>query len=89
MLPCLWKQTLGVDCPGCGFQRSCIKLMEGDFYESLLLFPATIPFLLTLIFVALHLKFKFKHGARIIVILFLFTVFLIVLNFILKLIWHK
>ncbi|WP_348425824.1 DUF2752 domain-containing protein, partial [Maribacter dokdonensis] len=29
MLPCFTKQLLGVDCPGCGLQRSLLFLSKG------------------------------------------------------------
>jgi hypothetical protein len=45
------------------------------------MFPATLPLLFTVIFVAFHLYFEFKHGARAIIIGFSLTSFLILLNF--------
>jgi hypothetical protein len=84
MLACSWKKTLGVECPGCGFQRSVVKLAEGEFYESFLLFPATIPLIILLILLVLHLKFNFKHGAYSIVTLFSVSTILIVMNFLVK-----
>ncbi|MBL1279605.1 MAG: DUF2752 domain-containing protein [Fluviicola sp.] len=85
MYQCSWKEELGEDCPTCGAQRSFDLLMNGQVGESIQMFPATIPFLLTIIFLLLHLIFKFKHGSRVIVILFILTVSLIVANFIVKL----
>ncbi|MES2589374.1 MAG: DUF2752 domain-containing protein [Bacteroidota bacterium] len=85
MITCSWKKTLGIECPGCGFQRSFWKLVQGDFYDSIVLFPATIPLIATLILLLLHLKFKFKHGAYSLVALFSLSVFLILFNFIWKL----
>lgn len=70
MLQCHWKQTLGIECPGCGFQRSVLALFEGNFSESFALFPATIPIMFTVLFLILHLVFKFKYGARVLVISF-------------------
>jgi hypothetical protein len=52
--------------------------------ESILLFPAAIPLFITLFYTLLHLSFKFKNGARNIIVLFSLTAFLILLNFILK-----
>ena len=53
MLPCSWKETFGIDCPGCGAQRSLAELFRGNFLESLYLFPALIPLLITLVLSAL------------------------------------
>lgn len=46
MLPCPFKYLTGIDCPGCGFQRSVLALVQGNFHQSLSLYPATIPLLL-------------------------------------------
>jgi hypothetical protein len=43
-----------------------LALWEGNFKESILLYPATIPIFVLLIYTALHLKFDFKQGASII-----------------------
>lgn len=86
MLECSFKKHLGFDCMGCGFQRSFLALFEGDFYASILLFPALIPLLLTFLLTILHLIFKFEHGAKWIVYLFAFSASLMLFNFIFKLI---
>ena len=41
LLPCFFKKFTGIDCPGCGFQRSILALLKGNFVESLNLYPAT------------------------------------------------
>jgi hypothetical protein len=46
-LPCQVKSTTGVSCPGCGFQRSVIALLEGDLWTSIQHYPALIPLILT------------------------------------------
>ncbi len=84
MLDCHWKSTLGIECPGCGFQRSVDLLIHGDFLGSIQLFPATIPLIATLIFAILHLQFKFRKGAKIIIVLFSLTALLILINFCVK-----
>lgn len=70
MLECSWKKHFGVECFGCGFQRSIALLFEGKFIESFQLFPATIPILFTFGYTLAHLLFKYKNGARNIIILF-------------------
>ena len=87
MFECHWKSTYGVECFGCGFQRSIALLFEGKFLESISLYPATIPLIVTILYVILHLKLSFKKGARNIIILFSFTTFLMLANFIWKLIF--
>ncbi len=67
LLPCPFKALLHIDCPGCGMQRSFICLLQGDLHSSLQYHPATIPMLVLVIFAGLHLYFKFRRGAAIIV----------------------
>jgi hypothetical protein len=43
---CPFKYLTGIDCPGCGFQRSVISLFNGNLRQSFQLYPATIPLLL-------------------------------------------
>ena len=46
LLPCPFKYLTGIDCPGCGFQRSVVALIQGNFHQSFILYPAAIPLLL-------------------------------------------
>lgn len=46
LLTCPFKKLTGFDCPGCGFQRSVIALLQGDILKSVELYPATIPIML-------------------------------------------
>jgi hypothetical protein len=46
LLPCPFKYFTGIDCPGCGFQRSVMALIQGNLYKSFALYPAAIPLLL-------------------------------------------
>ncbi|MGV3630388.1 MAG: DUF2752 domain-containing protein [Bacteroidota bacterium] len=89
MLACHWKQTFGVECPGCGLQRSLSKLFEGEISESFFLFPATIPLIILFIYLVLHLVFRFKHGAWTLVGLFSFSALLILINFIINICSHS
>jgi len=63
LIPCPFKKLTGIDCPGCGFQRSVIALLKGSLHQSLALYPATIPFIITALFVLLDGRFQFdrKH----------------------------
>ena len=46
LLPCPFKYITGIDCPGCGFQRAVIALIQGNLHKSFLLYPPAIPLLL-------------------------------------------
>lgn len=85
MIECSWKSTFGIDCLTCGFQRSLEVLLQGDFYNSFILFPATIPLLVVFLMLPIHLIFKLKHGAKIIVISFSVAAVLIIVNYSVKL----
>jgi len=66
LIPCPFKKLTGIDCPGCGFQRSVIALIKGDLKDSLHLYPATIPIVITCLFVWMAIKFDFdrRHIAK-------------------------
>lgn len=64
LIPCLNKKLFGVECLGCGFQRSVLHLLRGEFAEAFHLYPAIYTLLLFLIFIILNLKFKFKHRKK-------------------------
>lgn len=50
LIPCPFKYFTGIDCPGCGFQRSVLALVHGDLHESFLLYPPAIPLLLFFVY---------------------------------------
>ena len=62
-MPCFYKKFLGMECPGCGMQRAFIELLKGDFIDSIKTFPALIPMMVMMVYLGLHLKYKFKKGA--------------------------
>lgn len=84
-LSCPSKKWVGLECPGCGMQRSWYSLYQGNIKDSWQYNPGGISFLLLLIFTILHLKFSLKNGAKIIMWGFIATAALMWGNFILKL----
>lgn len=76
-LPCLFKKYFHVDCPGCGFQRSIIALLKGNFAESFLLFPTTFALILFFVFFLSNNKYQFVDSKIVLNIglLLIFTVF--------------
>lgn len=84
MISCSWKAQFGVDCMTCGFQRSFLLLMKGEFAESFWQFPATIPFLACVAMLIAHLIFKFQHGARWILSLFSLAAVMMLINYSVK-----
>lgn len=84
LLACPFKNLTGIDCPGCGFQRSVIALLKGEFISSFKLYPPTMPFFGLVIFLLFHLKFDFKHGAFIIKMLYILITTIVIINYIYK-----
>ena len=56
-IPCPFKKLTGLDCPGCGFQRSALELMGGHLSASFSLYPATIPLILLFIISLLKVSY--------------------------------
>ena len=88
MIPCIFKETCGFDCPGCGMQRAIIELLRGDIITSLKHYPALFPLFFLLMYLVLHLIFKFRHGAKVLKITFFLTTAIILIHYIYKLIIH-
>lgn len=82
---CFYKKYLGVECPGCGMQRSFIELLKGNFVESFVLYPALLPTIGLIGYLFLHLLFKFKNGANVLKNLFIINAIIVVLSYIYKL----
>ena len=88
MQVCFYQQHLGIECPGCGMQRAFIELLKGNIIESLKLYPALIPIILMFVYLFLHLIFKFKKGATVILILFISNTSIVILSYIYKLLTY-
>lgn len=88
LMPCFFKTYLGINCPGCGMQRSFIMLLKGEFVESIKMYPALLPTICMICILAIHLIFKLKSGANILKLNFIFTTLLIIGNYIIKNFYH-
>ncbi len=86
MLPCLSKQILGVECPGCGMQRSVAFLLQGEFLAAFKMYPAIYTIIGLFGFLAFDYFMKVKYANKISITLMIASVLLILTNFILKLI---
>jgi hypothetical protein len=85
---CFYKKYFGIECPGCGMQRSFIELLKGNIWESFMLYPALIPTIIMIGFLGTHLIFKFKNGGTYLKYLFIFNTSIVVLSYIYKLLTH-
>lgn len=84
MLPCLNKKIFGIECPGCGAQRSISLLFHGEFIEAFQMYPATFTILPLLGFLLVDNFFKIKYSSKIIITLMISSVVLILGNYLLK-----
>ncbi len=85
---CSFREHAGIDCPGCGLQRSILALLQGDVMQSILQFPALLPLTAMFVFLGIHLIFKLKHGAFVLKVFYIANISIIVLHYIYKLIIH-
>lgn len=83
LLSCQWKY-MGVECMGCGFQRSVIYLLKGEFVNAFKTYPAIYTLIFMMLFLGLHLKFNFTNGHKILLRLFILNLIIIAVNYIFK-----
>ena len=84
MLPCLNKKLLGIECFGCGFQRSLLLVFQGEFVAAFKMYPAIYTLMLFAAFLIINLFFKFKYAEKIKLILVVLNVVIIVTSYIIK-----
>ena len=84
LLTCMFKSTLGMDCPGCGSQRALIALLKGDLMESLNYHAALIPFMITLSLLITQLIGKFENGGKWVMWSFIGTTTIAFVQYIIK-----
>jgi hypothetical protein len=85
LLRCPIKQYYGIDCPGCGLQRSFLLLLQGQVWESIKMYPALLPMLFLGIFTAIHIKWNLKNGAKWIVFLYILIACIVLAHYAWKL----
>jgi hypothetical protein len=84
MLPCVNKTLFGMDCMGCGLQRSIALIFKGEFINAFLMYPAIYFLLLLFGVIGINLFVKLKYFNKFITILAILTVGTIITNFIIK-----
>ncbi len=65
LLTCTFKSQFGVECLGCGTQRSLLALLKGDFIASFLHNPGVLLLLMTIIVGVIAICKKSRHIATI------------------------
>lgn len=84
MLPCLNKKIFGLDCMGCGMQRSVVLVAKGEFIEAFNMYPAIYTLLLLFGIIAFNTFKNFKYDSKIILILAVLNGIIIISSFIIK-----
>ena len=83
---CPIKERIGFDCLGCGAQTALISLLRGNLIESFLAYPALIPLIILVIIFFIQIIFKSKIAYSILKFWFIFTIIIIVVGYMFKLI---
>jgi hypothetical protein len=81
LLPCPFKYLTGIDCPGCGFQRSVLALIQGQLRESFVLYPPAIPLLLFFVYCIAGNYFKTLNKQRMQTPLFIMVSSIVLINY--------
>jgi hypothetical protein len=84
LFPCFFKSHFGMECPGCGMQRSLIALLKGDVLQSLHYHVALIPFIITCILLITQLIIKHDKGGKWVMWAFIATTAITLIQFIAK-----
>lgn len=85
LLSCSYKSTFGIECFGCGTQRSFLALIKGDIVGSFMFNPGVLLMLITLIAFGIVYFNKPKWITRVITIGVLSSAIGMVGNFVYKL----
>lgn len=84
MLPCLFKQTFGIDCKGCGIQRSIAFLLKGQFENAFYMFPAIYTTLLFFLSVGLFVVDKKHNYQKIVITLAIVNAIIMIISYVYK-----
>ncbi|MEP0213837.1 MAG: DUF2752 domain-containing protein [Cellulophaga sp.] len=84
MFPCLNKKYFGVECPGCGIQRSLSLILHGDFIAAFKMYPAIYTLIILFGFIGINHFYKIKYANKIIITLLAINFVIIFTNYINK-----
>ncbi|MEJ2112541.1 MAG: DUF2752 domain-containing protein [Flavobacteriaceae bacterium] len=84
MLPCLNKKLFGIECLGCGMQRSFILVFQGDFVGAFKMYPAIFTIIILVLFIIFNLFKKFKYDYKIKMGLLYLNIVIIVVSYLIK-----
>lgn len=84
MLPCINKKLFGIDCMGCGIQRSVALILEGKFADALYMYPAIYPLILFFVLIGLNFIDKSRSYHKAIITLGIVTAAIMVVSYFYK-----
>lgn len=74
----------GIDCPGCGFQRSILFVMKGDFIEAFHSYPAIFTIILLFLVLIISSVFKWKKRRKVLLSLVYVNTIVIMVSYCIK-----
>lgn len=84
MMPCINKKLFGIDCMGCGIQRSIALIINGDFEGAFYMYPAIYTMLLFFFFIGLNFLDKSRNYHKIIISFGIITAIIMVVSYFYK-----
>lgn len=84
MLPCMHKKFFGVDCLGCGIQRSFFLLLQGDFSGAFKMYPALFTMILFFALIGLQIAHKKRNYHKPIVATGIITAIIMMVSYCVK-----
>jgi len=84
MLPCFSKSLFGIDCPGCGAQRSLLLLLNGEYIHAFKMFPAIYTTLFFFFFLGLHLIDRTRNYSKIVIAFAIGNAVIMIVSYIYK-----
>jgi len=84
LLPCMNKSLFGVDCIGCGTQRSFLLLINGEFAKAFYQFPAIYTTVFLFVLIGIHLIDKKRDYQKIIIGLAIINSIIMIISYIYK-----
>jgi len=86
MLPCLNKKLFGIECLGCGMQRSILLIFQGEFVAAFKMYPAIYTIIILVLFIIFSLFKKFKYSYKIKMGLIFLNIIIIIASYFIKII---
>lgn len=84
MLPCLNKKLFGIECLGCGLQRSLLLIYQGEFVSAFYMYPAIYALIPLVLLIGINLFLKTKRLSKIINVLAIISITIIIISFTIK-----